>query len=450
MKPLSLEEKLQLRMEQRKDKLNSIAMVRQGRKIIAKSIHGYSDYSQSQRLDEESQVLGGSIAKPLTALALLMGIHDQVMAENKETKKTDEFFNQAMQKELQRPLSYYIPETDSIWGTGKKNKMPSWANQITLHQLLSHTSGLKDFTESACPCTASRKEQRLQRLQQDSSPDSEFVSLFKDAGLLRGNPYHYANSNYLLACRAAYNILKKTRDIKQIEDFFADLFQKLDMKGTAFTSKKPSELREDKDNLYSKLTFPHLISLEHKDSKPKITRLLDFEDMCLPRGSGSLVTTAGDLLNLMTALVTKNQHIPAVISELMTTKGVFAQTGQSNTRIYYCYGVWCSINAFGQTVCYELNGSIRAFQASAAFIPGKDTGGETREAICIAEVCNMRPASKQSGKNLDNGLVCQFTQIIGDHYNPKIKPQSQSLGPNIFSSKKTEETAQSFMKCIIL
>ena len=51
----------------------------------------------------------------------------------------------------------------------------------------------------------------------------------------------------------------------------------------------------------------------------------------------------------------------------------------------------------------------------------------------------MVPSSKQSGKNLNNGLVCQFTQIVGDHYNPKIKPQSQSLGPNIFSSKKTEE-----------
>lgn len=447
MQPLSLEEKLQQRSEQRKDTLNSIALVRQGRKIIARSIRGYSDHSKSQRLEEDSQVLGGSIAKPLTALALLTGILDHVEDKHKETKQSDEFLKEAIQAKLKEPLSHYIPETDSIWA----KKMPSWANQITLHQLLSHTSGLKDFRESACPCTASRKDQRLQRLLRDSSsPDSEFVSLFKDAGLHRGNPYRYANSNYLLACRAAYNLLKKTRDIKQIEDFFVDLFQKLDMKGTAFTSKKPSDLREDKDNFYSKLTFPHLITLDHKDSKPKIVTLLDFEDRCLPRGSGSLVTTASDLLNLMTALVTKNQHIPAAITELMTTEGVLARTGHSNTRVYYCYGVWRSENAFGQTVCYELNGAIAACQASAAFIPGKETGEETREAICIAEVCNMSPASKQSGKNLNNGLVCQFTQIVGDHYNPKIRPQSQGLGPNIFSSKKTEETTQSFMKCIIL
>lgn len=93
------EEKLQQRVEQRKETLNSIALVRQGRKIIAKSIHGYSDYSQSQRLEEDSQVLGGSIAKPLTALALLMGIHDQVMAKNKETILSGQLLKQAMQEE---------------------------------------------------------------------------------------------------------------------------------------------------------------------------------------------------------------------------------------------------------------------------------------------------------------------------------------------------------------
>ncbi len=446
MQPLSLEEKLQQRSEQRKDTLNSIALVRQGRKIIARSIKGYSDHSKSQHLEEDSQVLGGSIAKPLTALALLMGILDQVMDENKETKQSDVFLKNAIQEKLQNPLSHSIPETDSIWA----KKMPSWANEVTLEQLLSHTSGLKDFTESTCLCTASKKEQKLQRLLRDSSPDSEFVALFKNERLLRGNPFHYANSNYLLACRAAYNILKKTRDIKQIENYFVDLFQKLDMKSTAFTSKKPSELREDKDKFYSKLTFPHLISLDHKDSKPKITLLLDFEDRCLPSGSGSLVTTAGDLLNLMSAFVNKNQQIPAVISELMTTEGAFVRIGQSNTRLYYCYGVWRSENASGQTICYELNGSIAGCYAHAAYFPGKETGEETREATCIAEVSNMRPSSKQSGKNLGGGLVCQFTQIIGDHYNPKIKPQRQSRCPNVFSSKKTEETAQSFMKCTIL
>lgn len=48
----------------------------------------------------------------------------------------------ALREALHKTLSEYLTETDPIWA----GDMPSWANHVTLHHLLTHTSGIFSYT----------------------------------------------------------------------------------------------------------------------------------------------------------------------------------------------------------------------------------------------------------------------------------------------------------------
>lgn len=73
----------------------------------------------------------GSISKQFFAIALLKALY-----ESSSGNITDKI--SAVKEKLHMPLVSHLPETSPIWA----GSMPLWAHTISLHQLLTHTSGI--------------------------------------------------------------------------------------------------------------------------------------------------------------------------------------------------------------------------------------------------------------------------------------------------------------------
>ena len=79
------------------------------------------------KVDKYSQYLIASITKQFTAAALLKALYDNLALDA-----------------LHNPIAYWLRSTHPIWD----DAMPGWANQVTLHHLLTHTSGIKNLYEA--------------------------------------------------------------------------------------------------------------------------------------------------------------------------------------------------------------------------------------------------------------------------------------------------------------
>ena len=91
---------------------SGVVLVARGDEVVFKQAYGHADLERSEPLDVDSRFLVGSSAKPLTATLVLQQVEAGVL-------------------DLGGTVSDYLPEFPGELGT-----------RITLHHLLSHTSGL--------------------------------------------------------------------------------------------------------------------------------------------------------------------------------------------------------------------------------------------------------------------------------------------------------------------
>lgn len=414
-----------------KDALNSVALVTSPKGNIFESAGGYADQPRDKPLTRDAQFLAGSIAKNFTAFALVTALHDQALSEDKALHHSPDRLKQTIQHKLHLPLSHYLNPKDPIWD----GRMPDWAKTVTLHQLLTHTSGLKCFKRIAE--TAAHELSKI-----PGCPLSKFVDLFKDASdpwdsSQNEKPFNYANSNYLLAGYVAMQVLKSDPE-KFLEDFFDPLFKKLGMVDTGFPSKERLvDLR--KNSRYSRLVFAHVVDLDQEeavrsqyvDTVAKSLNKPGLEEGCLPFASGNLVTTAADLAIWFRALCGGSPYIPAVISEIIQAKDCRIKFDRSPG---YCgYGL-VRHEKEGQVHFYEIHGSISIFSASAAYYPEQE--------ICYVELSNMR---REGGAFKKLGDVrCGLTPIIHEylklfkHSVLFFQPMSSRINPKLVIHKLSE------------
>ncbi len=101
------------------------------------AIYGYADQPESRLLTRDSQFLAGSLAKLFTDVALVTALLNEVLKEEPDIQEDTDKLEEAVKSKLQKPLSSYLHANDPIWA----GQMPPWADTVTLHQLLTHTSG---------------------------------------------------------------------------------------------------------------------------------------------------------------------------------------------------------------------------------------------------------------------------------------------------------------------
>ncbi|MBA9074780.1 CubicO group peptidase (beta-lactamase class C family) [Flavobacterium gossypii] len=247
----------------------------------------------------------GSITKQFTAVAILM-------------------LEQEGKVDLNSSISKYIPDYPA-------------GDKITLHHLLTHTSGIKDFT----------KMKSLQQIAQKDLTPKEIIDFFKNepVDFLPGTKFEYNNSGYV--------ILGHIIELVSGEIYEAyirkHIFEKAGMSDSRYADdtaiiKNRAYGYRKKDNAYV--------------NKGRIS-------FTIPFSSGSLMATTGDMLRWQHAL---NNNL---LLDKKTAKKAFTKKSLNNgDPIKYGYG-W-HLTELDGTATREHGGSIFGFKSMAVYIPSED------------------------------------------------------------------------------
>lgn len=209
-------------------------------------------------------------------------------------------------------------------------------NQITIHHLLTHTSGIKDFTKMKSIMGVARK---------DLSP-KELVNFFKDepVDFLPGKKFDYNNSGYVVL---GY-IIELVSGLTYEEFIKKYIFERLEMNNSYYAS--------NRDIIQNRAYGYH--------NRDKLTNKM-YISLSIPYSSGSLMSNVDDLLKWQEALKNNILLSPRATSQLFTN---YTLTDES--QINYGYG-WHlkDINALSTI---EHGGSIFGFKSMAVYVPSYD------------------------------------------------------------------------------
>lgn len=272
--------------------------------ILYRKAFGMANLELNVPMKPENVLQLASITKQFTSVAILI-----LMEQGKLSVKD--------------PLSKYIADFPR-------------GNEITLHHLLNHTSGIKSYTS----LPELRTKTRL-----DMTPE-EMISSFKNLPL-EFNPnekYEYSNSGYFLLG----HIIEKLSGMSY-EDFIQkNIFNKLGMKHSHYAnSYKIISNRANGYQLY-----------EGNYENP------EYMSSTIPYAAGSLMSTVDDMF-LWNKAIQNN----TLISEESKQMAFTNQKLTNGKHTHYGYG-W-AINELAGMATLEHPGGINGFSTSGIYIPDK-------------------------------------------------------------------------------
>lgn len=281
-----------------------ILIAKDGKPIYQKAF-GKANLELEVDLTPESVFQIGSMTKQFTAVALL---------QLEEEGKLD----------VNHAVSRYIPDYPS-------------GDQITLHHLLTHTSGIKDFT----------KMKSIRDIaQQDLSP-TELVDFFKNepVDFAPGEKFQYNNSGYVVLGHIIELVSGET-----YEDYIQkNIFEKAGMSHSRYASDAA---------LINNRAYGY-----HKKAQGFVNKnSISFN---IPFSSGALMSTAGDMLKWQNAL---NQHL--LLNATTLNKAFTKYTLNNGDEFTYGYG-W-NLKEIDGTPTRDHGGSVFGFKSMAVYIPSKD------------------------------------------------------------------------------
>ncbi|MFD1000264.1 serine hydrolase domain-containing protein [Ohtaekwangia kribbensis] len=281
-----------------------VFMVAQQGKVVYHKAFGKANLELDVDLTPDNVFQLGSMTKQFTAIAVLM------LEEQGKLKVND-------------PVFKYIPDYPS--------------REITLHQLLTHTSGIKDFT----------KMKSLSSISQQEMTPKMMVDFFKNepADFVAGTKFEYNNSGYVLL---GYIIELVSGDT--YENFIKkSIFEKIGMTQSYYASDR---------KVINRRAYGY-----HKKEYGYVNKtIISFS---VPFSSGSLMSTAGDMLKWQNAL-NKNQLLG-----IKGTKKAFSKYKLSNGE-EFSYGYGWHIREMNGVPVREHGGSIFGFKTMGVYIPDED------------------------------------------------------------------------------
>ncbi|SFH13313.1 serine hydrolase domain-containing protein [Pedobacter insulae] len=247
----------------------------------------------------------GSMTKQFTAIAIMM------LEEQGRLNVND-------------PISRYLPD----YPVG---------NKITIHHLLTHTAGIKDFTTM----------KSIDRIARSDLSPKELINFFKNepVDFAPGDKFEYNNSGYVILGYLIEQISGET-----YESFVQrNIFNKAKMYDSRYASDR-------------KIVMNRASGYDKKETGYVNKTSISF---AIPFSAGSLMSTTADLLKWQNAL---NQNL---FVKAGTMKKVTSQYKLNNgTLLTYGYG-WHLKNINGIST-REHGGSIFGFKSMAVYIPSRD------------------------------------------------------------------------------
>lgn len=277
-----------------KEYFNGSILIARDCKVLLRKGYGKANFKKRISNTPTTIFRIGSLTKQFTAIAVLI-------LEEKGKLSTDEF------------ISKYIPYPNG--------------DKITIHNLLTHTSGIAEYFMS---------KELIESGNHYYSPE-DLINLFKNKPLnfTPGERFQYCNSNYILL---GY-IIEKVSGLKYGDFIKENIFTPLDMKNSGYDSK--TKFKDTAVGYYS--------------IKPKLEEAIKL-DMSIAYSAGGLYSTIDDLYKWDQALYTE------IIVTKKTLSKMFTPGSQSNN---YGYGWYGSVS---DTLIFDIMYHTGAIQGFSSYI----------------------------------------------------------------------------------
>ena len=235
--------------------LNASVLIGQKGKVLLSEGYGFADKTQKIPNTPATRFRLASITKQFTAMSILM-----LQAQGKLNVKD--------------PICNYISDCPSQW------------KEITIHHLLTHTSGIPEVTELSS----------YERTQATPSTPEQTIARFKNLALnfQPGEKWKYSNSGYIVLGYIIEQVSGQT-----YEEFLQQaVFTPLNLRDTGY--------EHNADGL--------AVGYNYKFS----TSPADYIDMSIPFAAGALYSTVEDLYTWENALTTEQLIPMAYLDEMFT------------------------------------------------------------------------------------------------------------------------------------
>ena len=282
-----------------------VFMVAKNGKPIYQKSFGKANIELDVNLTNDFIFQIGSMTKQFTAISILM-LEEQGKLSTNDT------------------ISKYIPDYPN-------------GNKITIHHLLTHTSGIKDFT----------KMKSLREIAQKEMTPKMMVDFFKNEAVdfAPGEKFDYNNSGYVLL---GY-IIELTSG-ETYEDFVTKkIFQKIGMSQSRYATDR---------QIINKRAYGY----QKKESGYVNKTIINFS---VPFSSGSLMSSLSDMLKWQEAL---NNN---VLLKAENSQKAFSKYKLNNGE-EFTYGYGWHIREMNGETSREHGGSIFGFKSMGVYIPSKD------------------------------------------------------------------------------
>jgi len=259
----------------------------------------------------------GSITKQFTAVAILM-------------------LSEKGQLQLDDDITKFIPD------------FPTRGFEITIHHLLTHTSGIPSYTNLEDWETKAGYEPK------------EFIDFFKDQPLdfAPGEKYEYNNSSYYIL---GY-IIEKVSGYPYNEFIERNIIEPIGLKNTYFSNKKRTI--KNRARGYQKYGNEYINT--------------GYVTFTPPYAAGALMTNIDDLFKWHTAL-----HSGRLIQKATLAKAFREYKLNEGDDIYYGYG-W-SLKHINDSPTYEHPGGIWGFSVNQIYLPEEDVY------VAVFANCDCKP-----------------------------------------------------------
>lgn len=361
----------------------TIAVSLEGSLIYKKGV-GVSDHSLKSTCDLHTMYHIASITKQFTAAALLKVLYDREPSE------------QALKASLKRPVSHYLKSNDPLW----ESDVPSWANNVTLHHLLTHTSGICNYTD----CDA------FWKLYKKKEPSlSNLVALFKNEPLLfkAGLHYNYCNTGYFLIGQ----VIERLCD-KSFSEYLNEVFFKpLKMYDTFLPISGTVPILKEK---YPHIARGYEFNLLHPYGPYR--EIKKYWPHSIDQGDGGIISTASDLLKWNNALY-KGHVLPRGIVDVMLREYVQMEDSSGECKLFYGYGL---VIKNDPCIIYSHSGHIPGYKAYLGHVPSLDLSIVSLSNLTFDFSCNQneRDIIKSEISHIQNEDEKQkrYNQLFEERY----------------------------------
>lgn len=282
-----------------------VMLVARGNEILYHKAFGLANLELEVPMNPGQVFQIGSMTKQFTAIAIL-----KLMEEGKLHVEDD--------------IRRFIPD------------YPCPQGPITIHQLLNHTSGIKDFT---------RMKSIMDIAHKDLDP-KELIEFFKGEPLdfAPGTQFKYNNSGYVLL---GY-IVEKASGMSYEEFIESEVFAPAGMSDSRYTH-------------YREIVPNRAYGYHNREGYTNKMHI----SMNIPYASGALMSTADDLLKWQRALLSEK-----LVSRSTLELAFSPKTLADGTPVEYGYG-W-HIKTLDGARSLEHGGSVFGFKSMGVYLPEND------------------------------------------------------------------------------